>query len=261
MERVRMMTAIEGEGVSPETMKLRDLVEVLKLFEAAVAAETGEYGPDERNRPALPLNLVGIESGSAMVVLESPTHLAGVVERIAGAVSSGEYASLELGCHEKLRRLYQFVRGRDWAFRFRADQDVTVDPAEISAEQPVPETAGRVIRGATTILATLTKIGGEECRAYLKPIPRGRLITARINRKMAKELGDRLFEDVALEGIASWTLDGDEIVDFEVTGITGHQPSSMTLEEMFAKGRELTGGAWDAVDAAGYVRGLRAEEG
>ncbi len=84
-------------------------------------------------------------------------------------------------------------------------------------------------------------------------------MTVQASRELVKELGDRVYETVALEGEAVWDPETWELVDFRATRVLPYKPN-----DLLAAFRELaaaTGGAWDGVDAAEYVRKARSEDG
>jgi hypothetical protein len=75
---------------------------------------------------------------------------------------------------------------------------------------------------------------------------------------LVKELGDRLYETVALEGEAVWDPESWEITEFRAVRVLPYRSG-----DVMAAFRELatvSANVWDGVDADEYVRKSRSED-
>jgi hypothetical protein len=64
--------------------------------------------------------------------------------------------------------------------------------------------------------------------------------------EVARQLGDRLYQDVVVEGAARWLKNNWRIVSFMIRGVS--QPQSGSLSEAFRALHEAGGKGWDEID-------------
>ncbi|MBI5153624.1 hypothetical protein HZA57_00170 [Candidatus Poribacteria bacterium] len=83
----------------------------------------------------------------------------------------------------------------------------------------------------------------------------GQLIQAEATEALARELGAHLYEEVAVEGEATWNARTWEIENFRVLGVHPFAPSDPV--SAFEQLQQASAGTWDRVDAREYVNAVR----
>jgi hypothetical protein len=113
-------------------------------------------------------------------------------------------------------------------------------------------------RSGTAIYGQLIQIGGLPPRATIL-MSNGRFLDIDLDRSQVLELArdDRLYQDIAIEGSATWQTGTWEILAFQATRITEYQPHLTSLSETFKALAKASAGRWDGIDAVRYVKELR----
>jgi hypothetical protein len=92
-------------------------------------------------------------------------------------------------------------------------------------------------------------------KAEIRLLKGGTLLYPRLSQAVAKDLAQRLYEDVVLEGRATWRTDTWEVVDFRVDSVSPFRTAPP--HEAFEALAEVAEGRWDEEDAVEYVHCLR----
>jgi len=123
-----------------------------------------------------------------------------------------------------------------------------VTPTEKLIDKPL-------VRGGTSVLAYVNKVGGSTCRAEIH-LSSGQKISAKVKKKaLAEELGRLLYRQVELRGIATYRSETMEMREFEIQDIgrySGDDPA-----EAIQTLAEFDGERWGSVDVVGHVEKLR----
>jgi len=109
--------------------------------------------------------------------------------------------------------------------------------------------------GETVLFGTIDSAGREKHPHLRLILADGSSVEVTGPREEIKLLGNRLFESVALRGIATWTLDTGQVTHFRLSGVEDYQ--QVNLVDAFARLAEAAGSQWDGVDASRYVREMR----
>lgn len=203
------------------------------------------------------LSLVDVKSGSEGLVLSVPAPAVQAIAAASIAVLHGDYGTLPRSAHQELFGLSEQLRSRGWSASFEENLAAGIAPAKISPERGVlPPPEPTRIKGTTTLLAKCMRVGGATVpRAEIRLSQTGELLYVDVSEEIARTLGRMLYEDVVLEGTATWNAETWKIMDFKITGITDFtrvEPHK-AIEELARAAR----GQWDGVDALEYVRRLR----
>jgi hypothetical protein len=113
------------------------------------------------------------------------------------------------------------------------------------------------LQGTTTIQALCLRVGGVQPKAELRLPNREKLLHAELTAEVARQLAQRLYEEVILEGRATWNVDPWEVEAFRVNRVTTYRKTDAVLA--FKELSEAARGSWDEVDALSYVHGLRSD--
>jgi hypothetical protein len=256
MNRHEVQVAITGAQVSPEEVSLRELVAVLTRLDAAIQS----YAVAKLEVPeGLAVSLVDIRSGSESLVLSVPDPLLPAVVTIAESFQRGDYSALPNATYKELYELSETVVGRGWSLEIREEPKVGIPYASLTPEAPLAPPAAPVqLKGTSTIHGRCLRVGGStKPRAEIR-LDSGELLNVDLSETLAKELAPQLYEEVALEGTATWDPDTWKIEHFRVSDVLPYRKTDPALA--FRELAEAAGGRWDGVDPLDYVRTLRDEE-
>lgn len=253
MNRHQVYVAITGAQVSPEQVSLKELVGILSRLDRAIVSYAAAQQIDLSEDASV--SLVHIESGSECLVFSVPDPLVGVVAGISKAVGERQYGELPAETYEELYALSQAVSLRGWDLEIKEDNARGIQYARFGAKEPLDAPyAPAFVKGTTTVYGQCLRVGGVHPKAELR-LPSGKLMHVDLSEQVAKELATRLYEEVALEGAATWDTATWEILEFRVSQVTAFQKTDPVLA--FKELAEAAHGAWDTVDAVDFVHGLR----
>lgn len=253
MPRPTFEVQITGPGISPETLDwddLSDFVGSLKAAAHAVAEARGFEGVDEPT-----FSLVGIGEGSARLRIAVPLLILAAAGTISHAVKSHDYTNLPLKSHEALRRISNKTKARGWTVEFKEDVVNKIAPATICAEHEVPPPAvDSLMRGTTTLYGRCLRVGGAEKPKAEIRVGTGDLIHIDVSEKLARELARSLYEEVGLEGEATWGPDW-KLQSFDLVRVTNYQSTNPV--DAFERLSAEAGSGWQDIDAEEFVRNVR----
>lgn len=253
MNRHRVHVSITGAEVSPEQVPIKDLVGILTRLDRAISTYAAAKRIDLPEGTSV--SLVDIKPGSECLVFSVPEPLIGVVANISTAVGQRQFGDLPEETYGELYALSQAVSARGWDLEIREDQEHGIQPARFGAGEPLGAPhAPTFVKGTTTVYGRCLRVGGVQPKAEVR-LPNGKLMHVDLSEEVAKELAARLYEEVVLEGTATWETSTWEIQDFRVNQVTRFQKTDPVLA--FKELAEASGDAWDGVDAVDFVRGLR----
>jgi hypothetical protein len=261
------MTTVRFEvdivGPKPDEVPATDLCEFVTEFVRAVAeagannaAEPAEADRAEETPVAPCVSLVEISEGSDRLTFATTREYAQAVARIASSIRRGRYAALPRSVHESLHRMSQVTYRRGWGIRFPANRKLGIvtatlkKGADIPAPKPLP-----AMTGSTTLLGRLMRVGGVSPKAELRLPNRPDLLYVDVTEEMAMALAGRLYQDVSLEGTASWDPDTWRLRSFRVARLLDF--AAISPAAAFRELAASAGDAWNGVDALAYVRSSR----
>ncbi len=257
MSRHKVRMAITGKGASPETVPLHDLAEILASIERLVLA-CADVATVELPHQA-PVSLVGIEESSAGLVLSVEDPHVCAVSRVSNAVATGDYLELPETALLELRKLTRSVERREWEFEIRENQDLGITYVRVESKSLPAMAEHGSVEGTSTIYGRCLRVGGAtKPKAEIRLSSSGQILNVELSETEAKELAKRLYEEVILEGRATWDVETWEVERFRVSHITPYRQTDPALA--FKELAEAAHGQWKGVDAAEYVRSLRSED-
>lgn len=257
MGKRRFVVKISAPGLRPETIAMGDLADLMRDLEQSILKACAEEPERELSQGAI-VSLVGIEEGSDKLIIAVDPELEAAARGVTEAVATNCYSQLPSESHESLYRISQLAAKCAWCVLF-TDGDWIRD-ATISRDHPVEAPAREEICGTTTFYGTCLRVGGaKEPKAEIRPLRGGRAVNVSLTEDMAKQLGRRLYEQVAVSGEATWRVRTWEVLDFRVTRMLPYNPTGAV--EGFARLRKISAGCWDGVSAMKYVLQQRKEGG
>jgi hypothetical protein len=258
MSRHRIKVAITGAGVSPESVSLRDLADVLARLDRAVRSYVASKRlelPDDAM-----VSLVGVVEGSDGLLLATSESLVPVLGVLSRAVHDRDFTELPTETYSELYGLSTSLTTRGWGFKIYEEKPLGILPAEFSAAEPLmPPAKPTYVEGTTTLYGRCLRVGGAgQPKAEVRLPNTTKLLHVDLSEALAKELATKLYEEVALEGTATWEVDSWEIQDFRVNRVTSYRKSDPVAA--FKELAEAAKGRWDDVEASAYVHSLRTDD-
>jgi hypothetical protein len=256
MNRHEVQVAITGAQVSPEDVSLRELVAVLGRLDAAIQA----FAAEKLEVPeGVSVSLVDIRPGSESLVFSVPDPLLPAVAVISSSFRDRDFSQLPKAAYKELYELSETVTRRGWGLEIREQPEAGIPYASLTPDAPLVPPMGPVyLKGTSTVHGRCLRVGGStKPRAEIR-LSNGELLNVDLSEALAKELAPQLYEEVALEGTATWNPDTWEIESFRVTEVLPYRKTDPALA--FRELAEAAGGRWDEVDPVEYVRSLRDEE-
>jgi len=245
--------ALTGGGVHPEKVTVRTLSEILSAVQTLVSGRDEEpdedKGTDEVPVEPDALSLIGVRKGSAVFPC----------------------VSRRLGALENLKRVGRFlsdpqsVEDDRFAFGLRPTKILSNaarhldcrmgirplkghDVAVITPDTYKEVSSSLLVSGPSTVSGIVQRVGGAtDTRCTLRIPGRERLLYCDVaNSEIARKLGDRLYEEVVVNGTAtwfqrSWTLYGFRITDMN----TLKRPKLLAAMKSIW---EAGGNGWDSID-------------
>lgn len=251
---------IAGQDVAPETVDVSDLLTLVTDLRKAIASTADGYVDlPLPSRYGAVVSLVGVEPGSNRLRIAVSSFAISAVAAITQAIADDNYYQIPFPAQEALARMSKQAVSKGWELNFQPGRDGQIVPATISKTHEVPDPRSRTASGTTTIFGRCMRVGGEEPVARIKLAGTNDTITVKFaDEKMVVELAHRLYRDVGLVGVATWTPMDWKIAEFEVRKILPYEP--IGAERAFKDLAEAAAGRWDDVDAVEYVRSLRSED-
>lgn len=244
---------IEGKDVSPSTVTVKQLYEVLEALQRVIAstATNDVRSSDEKYL----LSLVDVNEGSdSLTIATSPAMMdASVV--VTQSIADDDFQLLSPGSKIGLHKLWKYSKRLDWTFQFFPNDDGVVF-AEINPDKEI--CANDLARGTTEIMVQCQRVGGRRPSTAKVQLVTGESMTVTLkNQDQARDLGHLLYELVVLKGKATWDSTKWQLVDFEVDEIMPYRRRNS--QESFNKLRELSGDIWDDIDPDEYSYQARSD--
>jgi hypothetical protein len=248
---MRFTFLIEGANVRPETVKARDLMELLRSFESALTETARGSGADPQT---LHFSLVGVAPGSNRLDIAVDLASERAAALVAEAVERKESDLLPQPAIFHLIALQKKAHARDWRIHFHNGHfGATIQPDDKLF-------ANAHFQGQTRLFAQILKVGGPRPRAQLLLTDKSKLAATVDGRELAQRLGRFLYKWVTLEGIARWSAKTFLIREFKITALGEYQDDEADPVAAFDALRTAAAGKWNDVDPDEYVHELRDDD-
>lgn len=243
--------------LKPQSLRAKELAEILETIEIAVAATVITHDPKIK-REQIALSLIAVTDSSVGLTfspnLQPLTFPA--LEEIANAISSQRLETLSNTTVKALRPILRFVREHGCNAEFRLSYGNREIHATVTPETQIQQV--KPIRGQTTIHGDVIRVGGVEPKVEIKTID-GKVLFCPTTQQIALQLAERLYQQVAVEGTATWNPETLDIEEFQITSVLSYV--KVDLPQAFRQLREGVGSIYDVVeDVEKYVHTLRYDE-
>ncbi len=246
----KITITIDGPGVTPATVSLTDLVDVLATFQAAINVTS-----DGKTS----ISLTEIRGGSDMIVLDVNQNAAQAAAVVIDAVESGDDSKLKPGARNHVRKIWKKVKNRNWNFISLAIPDSTSVPANATRitkdRDPfsIPKSSGR-----TSVMAYVTRVGGEPQATVKFNLSDKKGFTADVKSTAIAERIP-LYKYVQLQGNAEWDTRDWSLLELVVDEIGPYEHSAADPCGSLDRLADLSGNTWDDIDPTEFFNDLRCE--
>lgn len=250
MKRKLLQLRLEGADVTPETVDVEDLSALLVDYKKALEAAAKSLGTDVGDAI---LSLVSIRNGSEKLTLSISRSLQSAARELTQAIRTNDWNKCGNSARRCVQKMVSRLKPHAWS--------LTLPPvgrgksAVLRADTPLTPPKRLTAKGETVLYGTVDDAGHEQRPRLKLVLDDKRSVVIAADREQAKQLGRRLFEVVAVRGIATWDLESGDITRFRMKGVEDFRETP--LAEAFAALAEAAGSRWEGIDAREYVRELR----
>jgi hypothetical protein len=240
----------EGKDIYPEAIPLGVLTRTLSAVRRLAA---GSEFPDEEEEESLTdegsIRLVKVKRGSAVFQFFAPSAASDLARlRSAGAVL--QTPELVAQNDYMLRPIELLSKTADRLKCSVVVREVGDDQAILATIEPATyqRLSQRLfLEGETSLTGRVERVGGATAmRCALRVAFQPRLLFCRVaNDDVARQLGNYLYQDVAVTGNARWLKSNWKVVGFTVH--SAYQPQAGPLAEAFQALYDAGGHGWDGV--------------
>ena len=250
-----------GPDLSPDCMPLRALNEALSAVQDLASGrdpfEVRQVPPDKG------ISVARIRSGSAVYSCVAPApkeariNLSRIGQLLASAMGDGIDDDRLVAALGPIRILSEVAKAIDGQVEVALSK--AASPLFSIARDAYQRISGRLLlTGETTVVGRLQRVGGatrERCLLHIPGRTRG-LYCSVAGEKLARRLGQHLYEDIAAAGTATWIHRSWRIYRFLVKDFS--QPRLGNAREALEQLRNAGLNAWDAIpDPATFIQELR----
>jgi hypothetical protein len=240
-----------GPDLSPERLPLRALNEALSAIQDLASGRDPfvvRQVPPEKG-----ISVSRIRSGSAVYSCvarapqEARANLAQIGKLLASTAAEGIDEDRLITALRPIRVLSEVAKAIDGTIQVALKKAAT--PLFSIMQDAYQRISGRLlISGETTVVGQLQRVGGateERCLLRIPGRTRG-LYCNVVGKKLARRLGEHLYETIAATGTATWIHRSWRIYRFTVKDFT--QPHLGSAREAIEQLRTAGLSAWDTID-------------
>lgn len=239
-----------ARNIVPEAIPLHAVSEAL----AAVQDLASGRDPFETRQvpPQKWIGLYKVRRGSAVYSCisrapdEARQNLALVGKMLSGLDEIGSEDALMVSAFRPIDSLSQVARTVGCRLKVYDSNNRAKPLLEIGADDFERLSSRLLLKGETTVVGTVVRVGGATGMRCLMRVPGRRILYCDVeNKKLVRELGQHLYEQVAATGTAVWIHRSWYIYEFTVRGFT--QPQFGDPKKAIATLRGAGLKAWDNI--------------
>lgn len=252
----RLSIRLAGESISPDSLSVSELAEIITAEEKALLAEIEKNSSDSSTDENPILSLVGIQEGSIRLDFHSysPDFLT-VFSSIAESIANQTFDRLSGKTRECLKTIQKVAKKHGMVVEFCTEQGTL---ATITTETLITTEETLYITGETALYGRVERIGGKTPKVWLRT-SESELIVCEISESLAIELAGYLYQWVSVFGKAKWHISNYKIEAFEITGINKDY-QDMPLNEAFAHLSQEIGHYYNDIDPIEYIKTIRDDD-
>ncbi|MDD5302414.1 MAG: hypothetical protein PHS14_04820 [Elusimicrobia bacterium] len=245
---------LSGQGISPETVEVSELIEILEAVRDAVTSLMPTYEPETKNGAVFSLVEITKESLGFVFKSSVPKEAEKAVRAVTRAIKSGNLGHIPAGSARGISRIASVTKRKRATASFMPARRQTV-LAEVTPGSVF--TQALEIDGATaTLYGKVEKVGGATPKVTLRLSKEDMLFSCDASEEIAKDLGKRLYEWVGVEGSVTWRSSDLAAASFRIAKILPYREEN--LSEGFRELAALIGPTWanlNVMDTLEEIRG------
>lgn len=216
-----MEIRLAGKDISPDKVRAGEISEIIAAVENMIASIVSAKHPQITKEDIIVgiINIkdksVGLQFSSQLPELTWPAF-----SIIASSVATGEFSSLPSGSIKALQQISAFTRRKQCVAELISHTGDSRLLATIGPDTKIDDVP--LIKGETVIYGQLIRIGGRTPRAMIETVD-GQTIYCEIEKGLATSLGEKLYSQVGLQGIAKWNAKTLSLEEFFIANLTDYQ--------------------------------------
>lgn len=257
---------IAGPDVSPRSVDVDDLAEVIRSYRGALSSLAGSLSQLQKVEPEeITLGLVGVsgeEPDTDVLTLHGSDQCVVSARVLNTILADSKEQSLPSRTRQFLRRLWKATYNSGWDSCQFIGNGSGIGTATISREKElIPDHT--VFRGMTVLYGQCTRVGGVAKRTARIKLVNGDFITVRLRTfSLAKQIGERLYQTIGLKGEATWSHGDNKLIEFMADSLTDFTDRNAdnnrrTTMEAFKALAQAAGKRWEGVNPEEFVQEQR----
>ena len=236
-----------GAGIYPEMIPLSFLSRVLSAVRRLAAGEAGSEEDEASGQAEAEVGLLQVKRGSAVYQFTAPAlalaHLRAAGKVLARPETIGDRDYI-LNPVEELSSVAKSLHC-SVVLKEPGKDGIVLAKIEPGSYSSISQRL--LIQGETAIMGRVVRVGGAtEQKCGLRVRDQSRMLICKVeSADIARKLGQRLYEEVAAYGKATWLKTNWKIVAFTVKEV--QQPKLGPAEEAIEALRKAGGKGWDDI--------------
>jgi hypothetical protein len=200
----------DGGGLSPKSVRLGELAEVLRSVEEALAAIMG-LPPEE-----VVVGLIGVKNASAGYLCSLPSLEASrAFDTWSQAIDTEDFSAVPEATIEPSKKILSFVRRKNCIAELRR-ANATRPVAEMTPDTIIVPSKLKPLVGQTTLYGYCQRVGGVAPRLWMRLADGTAFSADVVSEPLARTIGRHLYEWIGVSGRAKWHVATKRMLEFKV---------------------------------------------
>ncbi|WP_353571956.1 hypothetical protein [Candidatus Albibeggiatoa sp. nov. BB20] len=247
---------VGDDTVSPASLSASELADIISSYEKSLISEI-ERNNDTAldNKPPI-VSLVRIEKGSIQLGFYSDCPCTvPAFYTITTAIVNKNFNTLSDKTVSCLNKIKQVIEKRAMSANFYVEHNAT-PLATISADTEIIQKI-TYVTGETTLYGKITRVGGNDPVVRLE-VDANNIIHCKVEKNLAIELANYLYQRVRLIGEAKWNMSDYSIKAFTITEFDRDYRETHLSE--FLADFSQKGHYYKDIDPVAYIDEMRSED-
>jgi len=228
--------------MKPTALKASEVAELISAYENALLRVIERDNP-EVNTDNILISLVDIQENSShykFMPSVKPIVFAAAFS-INTTIANKSFSELPYKTVESLSEIWKFTKKKNCQSEFTGK---SIPNAIIAPESPIQITKDFFFEGETTIYGRVERVGGAMPKVRIR-LDNDQVLFLDIDEVLAKKLANRLYESIALKGLAKWRKYDYSIEDFKIEEIQHYEEGK--IADAMSDLKNTIGTYWDSI--------------
>jgi hypothetical protein len=247
---------LSGGGINPTALKASEVADLITEYERSLLRVI-ERDHAEINLEEVFISLIDVQENSAhyRFVPNVKNVVFAAAATINTAIATQAIGTLPYKTVEHLGEIWKFTKEKNCQAEFTGK---SLPKAVIVPEVPIQISKDFFFEGETTIYGKIERVGGSAPKVRVK-LDNDDVLYLEVDESLAKKLANRLYESIALKGMAKWRKHDYRIEDFKIEAVQHFEAGKIT--EAMKELRGSIGAFWDKVgNIDDYILNARYEK-